>query len=505
MKLKGYAYIYTIGCQMNTYDSEKLAATLASIGYGKTEDLDKADVVVCNTCSIREKAQEKAYSFLGTLAAKKRKNPNIVAVMSGCVAQQEGEKVFKRIPHLDIVMGTQAFERLPELISMVHTKRMRSEKSRVTDTGESIKIFESMPDFSTLDNEKVSRFVTIMQGCDNFCTYCVVPYVRGRERSRNPESIVKEIAILADAGVREITLLGQNVNSYGKKEGICSFPELLEKINSIAGLERIRFATSHPKDLSDDLIFAIRDLDKVCNQLHLPVQSGSNAILKKMNRNYTRESYLERIDTLRKHCPGIGISSDMIVGFPSETREDFDLTLDLVKTVEFDGLFAFAYSDRPNAPAAHFPGALDEKEKMARLNELLELQEYYTQKANQALKGSVETVLVEGQSLKKRHTYPEGDEFKNSEVNRDLTLKGSDVHRDLPLKGCDVHSDLTRNSCNVHRDLPQMTGRTDSGKIVHFQAKDIEPGQMVQIRIEHAYPHSLWGTVCTETGGAKKL
>lgn len=461
---RGYAYIYTIGCQMNSYDSEKISAILAEIGYEKTEQLEKADIVVCNTCSVREKAQEKAFSFLGTLAAKKRKNPNMISIMAGCVAQQEGSNVFKRISHLDIVMGTQAFERLPNLIEQVllSRKESNSSKTHITDIEDSSSIFESMPNFETLEREKVSKFVTIMQGCNNFCTYCIVPYVRGRERSRSPESIVEEITILADSGVKEVTLLGQNVNSYGTVSKIahsdslhnCTFPELLAKINQINGIERIRFATSHPKDISDELIFAIRDLPKVCSQLHLPVQSGSNAVLKKMNRGYTRERYLERIDTLRSCCPNIGLSSDMIVGFPSETREDFEQTLDLVRTVEFDGLFAFSYSDRPNVPAAKFSGHIDEDEKLSRLNELLALQEHYTEKKNQALIGTVEPVLVEGKSLKNRHE--EGDN-------------------------------------NSH--AAQMTGRTESGKIVHFYADNIAQGQIVDIYIEQAYPHSLWGSI----------
>ncbi len=448
MKCKGYAYIYTIGCQMNTYDSEKLFVILKDMGYEKTEVLDHADIVICNTCSIREKAQEKAFSFLGRLADRKKKKPHLISIMAGCVAQQEKEQVFKRIPHLDVVLGTHAVEQLPGIIEAVRSGRTHISRTRETHT-----VFETQPCIEETQVPKVSRFVTIMQGCDNYCTYCVVPYVRGRERSRTPESIVTEITLLAEAGVKEVTLLGQNVNSYGQKEGICTFPELLARINDVAGIERIRFATSHPKDLSDELIFAIRDLGKVCNQLHLPVQSGSNAILKKMHRGYTREIYLERIRMLRRHCPNVGLSSDMIVGFPSETPQDFEQTLSLITSVGFDGLFAFAYSDRPNAPAAHFSGAVDEVEKMARLNELLALQETFTQQRNQALVGTVQSVLVEGESQKKRHTEP-GEEMK----------------------------------------APQMTGRTDTGKIVHFLATGVAPGEMVNINIAHAYSHSLWGT-----------
>ena len=448
MKCKGYAYIYTIGCQMNTYDSEKLFVILKDMGYEKTEVLDLADIVICNTCSIREKAQEKAFSFLGRLADRKKRKPHLISIMAGCVAQQEKDQVFKRIPHLDVVLGTHAMEQLPGIIETVQSGRTHVCRTRETHT-----IFETAPRIEETHKPKVSRFVTIMQGCDNYCTYCVVPYVRGRERSRTPESIVKEITLLAETGVKEVTLLGQNVNSYGQKEGICTFPELLSRINDVAGIERIRFATSHPKDLSDELIFAIRDLDKVCNQLHLPVQSGSNAVLKKMHRGYTREAYLERIETLRSHCPDVGLSSDMIVGFPSETRQDFEETLSLISTVEFDGLFAFAYSDRPNAPAARFSGTVDEVEKMARLNELLALQETFTEQRNQALVGTVQPVLVEGESRKKRHAEPDGK-----------------------------------------IGAPQMTGRTDTGKIVHFLATGTVPGEMVNINIEHAYSHSLWGT-----------
>ncbi len=449
MKSEGFAYIYTIGCQMNTYDSEKLFSILRRSGYNKTDSFDKADIVICNTCSVREKAQEKAFSFLGRITEKKRKKPHLISIMAGCVAQQEGDAVFKRIPSLDIVLGTQAFERLE-----LHIKSIQNGKSHITDIDTSSSIYESMPDFKCLEKNKVSRFVTIMQGCDNFCTYCIVPYVRGRERSRSPESIVKEISMLADSGVKEVTLLGQNVNSYGKKEKICSFPELLSKIALIDGIKRIRFATSHPKDLSDELIYAMKDLDKVCNHLHLPVQSGSNKILKKMSRGYTRENYLERISKLRENCPGIALSSDMIVGFPGETEDDFNETLSIVKQVEFDGLFAFAYSDRPNAPAVKFSGKIGETEKMARLNKLLDLQESYTEKKNQAMQGKIEPVMVEGKSLKKRH-FSEGE----------------------------------------NSDIPQMTGRTDSGKIVHFCGENINPGDFVNIKIKNAYPHSLWGEI----------
>lgn len=326
MKYREYAYINTIGCQMNVYDSEKLAIILGSCGYEQTLDMDKADIVVCNTCSIRHKAEEKAFSFLGRFAKIKKRRPEMVIVMAGCVAQQEGKKAFKRVPHLDIVLGTQAFARFSD-----HIDAVKAGRTRIVDIKDSPLIYENIPDFSESDTvrsdthghdapgsinfssekNRISRFVTIMQGCENFCTYCVVPHVRGKERSRNPESIIREITMLAQSGVKEINLLGQNVNSYGQKEGEMCFAELLAQVNKIKGIKRVRFATSHPKDLSMDLIYAIRDLDKVCNHLHLPVQSGSDRILKKMNRGYTRQTYIKRIFDLKKQCPDVGVSTDI--------------------------------------------------------------------------------------------------------------------------------------------------------------------------------------------------
>jgi len=447
MKYSGYAYIYTIGCQMNVYDSEKLALILNSYGYERTEDMDKADIVVCNTCSIRHKAEEKAFSFLGRFARIKKNKPHLITVMAGCVAQQEGEKAFARVPHLDIVLGTQAFSRFGKLIDAV-----KSGKQKVVDINDSLMIYEAMPATSCTDENKISKFVTIMQGCDNYCTYCVVPHVRGRERSRTEANIVEEINLLVEAGVKEITLLGQNVNSYGQKEGLISFPQLLAKVNDIKGVHRIRFATSHPKDLSDDLIYAIRDLDKVCNHLHLPIQSGSNKILKKMNRGYTREKYMDRIFNLKKECPDIALSTDIIVGFPFETREDFNDTMNLLREIEFDSIFAFAYSDRSSAPAAKFSDQIDEGKKKERLNSLLKLQDYYTEKKNKNQIGKILDVLVEGKSGKKRDGFD-----------------------------------------HVLKNMEQMVGRTESNKIVHFPSKDVIIGDIIKIRIENAYPHSLWG------------
>jgi len=306
---------------------------------------------------------------------------------------------------------------------------------------------------------KVTNFVTIMQGCDNYCTYCVVPYVRGRETSRNPEKIINEMSRLIESGVREVTLLGQNVNSYGKKEGLCTFPELLALVNGIDDLLRIRFTTSHPKDLSEDLMLAFKELDKLCSHIHLPIQSGSNRVLKRMNRKYDRKLYLAKVDKLRNNCPDIAITSDIIVGFPGETRADFEETLELIKEMEFDGLFAFKYSDRPNAAAALFPDKISEKEKKERLQQVLNLQDHFTTKKNKELVGSTQSILVEG--LSKKQTK------------------------------IDIQ--------NSYQDV-QWTGRTSTNKIVNFPRGDdavscdeIIIGRMVNVRIVKAFSHSLWG------------
>ena len=435
-----------------------------------SHDMDKADIIVCNTCSIRHKAEEKAFSFLGKFAKIKKKRKMII-VMAGCVAQQEGKKVFSRMPHIDIVLGTQAFARFGQ-----HIDAVRAGQQKVVDIKNSSSIYEGLPenpglnkisesdtasdiasdaasiDTSRFQKGKISRFVTIMQGCENFCTYCVVPHVRGKERSRDPENIIKEINELVKSNVLEINLLGQNVNSYGQKEGNISFAQLLTKVNQITGIKRIRFATSHPKDLGIDLVQAITNLDKVCNHLHLPVQSGSDKILKKMNRGYSRKTYIKRILELRKHCPDIGVTTDIIVGFPSETKEDFNDTMQLLHEIKFDSIFAFAYSDRSSAPAAKFSGQIDEKEKLARLNQLLDLQEHYTKQKNKNLIGKTLEILVEGKSAKK-------------------------------------HNGFKKNQKNME----QMTGRSSCNKIVHFPSSKAKIGNLVKIEIQNAYPHSLWG------------
>jgi len=448
-----YLYINTIGCQMNVYDSEQMVSVLKPLGYEISPSIEAADLIIVNTCAIREKAEQKAFSFLGRLTALKRKKPGLIICVGGCVAQQEGRRILGRAPHVDLVFGTHTLGRLPDHIRNISLKRCR-----IADVEMTQEIVEFSPGVSSVVNGNITRFVTIMRGCDNYCTYCVVPYVRGPETSRRPESVIEEIRELVKSGVQEVTLLGQNVNSYGIKEGLCSFPELLKLVNEIEGLFRIRFTTSHPKDLSEELIFAFAGLEKLCGHIHLPVQSGSNSVLKRMNRKYTRELYLEKIDRLRKISPDIAISSDVIVGFPGETEDDFKSTLDLVKGVEFDSLFTFGYSDRKNAPAARFSDKVPDDKKNERLQELLELQEYYTVKKNRALVGSTELILVDGFSKK------QGTE------------------------------DGQREFAGVH-----WTGRTSTNKIVNFvdekylSGDSALIGKRIDVKIQKAFSHSLLG------------
>ena len=446
-------YIHTIGCQMNVYDSEHMAMNLASLGYTPALSSEDADLIIVNTCSVRDKAEQKAFSILGRLEGLKRRRPGLIVGVAGCVAQQEGERIFTRAPHVDIVIGTRAVERLP-----AHVLKVAAERCRVVDLELTSGLESPDEALPAAGGPGVSRFVTIMRGCDNFCSYCVVPHVRGREVSRPPESIVQEITALVAAGKREVTLLGQNVNSYGTKEGLCSFPELLARVSAVDGLLRIRFTTSHPKDLTRDLMESFARIEKLCPHIHLPVQSGSNRLLERMNRSYTREHYLDNVFKLRDTCPEIAITSDMIVGFPGETDADFEDTLDLVRNVEFDGLFAFMYSDRPHAPAARLSEKVPAHLKRERLHALLQLQETFTYKKNAALVGSVQEILAEGVSKKQ--------------------AAGS----------------------AAERSAVQWTGRTPGNKIVNFHVSGgpatfgtASAGTLVRVRIEKALAHSLWG------------
>lgn len=387
-------HIITFGCQMNEHDSERMAGILEARGCASTRDAGAADMVILNTCSIREKAEQKFYSELGRLRSLKAENPNLKIAIAGCIAQQEGAGILSRAPYIDMIFGPSDIGRLSALI-----EKNLSRPAPVIDTaGDPDYHYKRIP---AARADKLKAWVSIMYGCDNFCTYCVVPYLRGRERSRRPEDVVQEVHELAAQGYKEVTLLGQNVNSYGKgREGNIDFPALLRLVNDIPGIERIRFVTSHPRDLSEGLITALRDLPKVCESLHLPVQSGSDSILASMNRRYTREEYLNKVARLRRAVPDIALTTDIIVGFPGETEQDFEMTMQVLAEVRYDGIFAFKYSKRPGTTALKFSGHLPEDVKEKRLEQVLTLQKEITIQKNREQIGTKKEVLFDGHSKK---------------------------------------------------------------------------------------------------------
>jgi len=432
-------FIKTYGCQMNVYDTERIAGLLRGCGYEMTPNVSAADVILLNTCSIREKPEHKIYSILGRLKGYKDANPSLILGVGGCVAQQEGERLFDKAPHLDLVFGTHTIDRLPELIRQVQTERARVCRTAMQAEGYSDQgVCRSV-------SPGISAYVSIIRGCNNYCSYCVVPYVRGRERSRPPEDIIAEVEHLVRQGVKEVTLLGQNVNSYGKDNGTPgSFPRLLKAVNEVAGIERIRFITSHPKDLGEDLIHCFGELEKLCEHIHLPVQSGSDTILRLMNRAYTRDEYLAKVERLRRTCPSIGITSDVIVGFPGESEADFEETLTLMEEVRFDDLFSFNYSDRPMTAALRFDGKIPSEVKAQRLARLQVLQNEHGIARNRMLLNAEEEVLVEGISKK---------------------------------------------------DPRRVTGKTRSNKTVIAEGGEELTGRLVSVRIRSVTAHTLHGDI----------
>ncbi|WP_039764403.1 MULTISPECIES: tRNA (N6-isopentenyl adenosine(37)-C2)-methylthiotransferase MiaB [unclassified Caldicellulosiruptor] len=404
-------HIITYGCQMNVHDSEKLAGMLNAMGYAETQNVEEADLIIFNTCAVREHAESRVYGNIGPLKRLKDKKPDLIIGVCGCMPQQleVAQKLAKLFPFLDIIFGTKSLHRFPQLLY----KAITTQQTVIDVAEDEDVVVEGIP---TARREGVSAFVNIIYGCNNFCSYCIVPYVRGRERSRRPEEIIFEIEQLAANGVKEVTLLGQNVNSYGKDlpDGI-PFYKLLEKVNDIKGIERIRFVTSHPKDLSDELIFAMRDLEKVCEHIHLPVQSGSTRILRKMNRHYTKEDYLRLVEKLKNNIPDIAITTDIIVGFPGETEEDFEDTLDVVRKVEFDSAFTFMYSKRKGTKAAQMPNQVPDEVKHERFQRLVKLVEEIALKKNQQMRGKVYEILIDGYS--KRNNLLEGRTRTNKIVN----------------------------------------------------------------------------------------
>jgi tRNA-2-methylthio-N6-dimethylallyladenosine synthase len=423
---------------MNEHDSERMLALLEECGYQATERWEEADVLLVNTCTVREKPEQKAYSILGRFQQLKDNNPDVIIGITGCVAQQRGEELLTRIPTLDFVLGPGKIHKLPEILRDLQ-RGVRGVCSVGFDNGCPVNL--PIP-----HTQQLRSYVTIMQGCDNFCSYCIIPSVRGRERSRSSKAVLAEIESLIKRGTKEVVLLGQNVNSYAKKSpGELTFPQLLAKIDEIPGLGRIRFTTSHPKDLTEELIEAFGTLEHLCEHFHLPFQSGSNAVLERMNRGHTREEYLTRVRKLREVAPQISITADVIVGFPGERDEDFSQTLQLMQDVEFDGLFSFKYSPRKGTRAAQWSDDVPLEEKQRRLEILQKFQRETTLKKNKKLEGTVKKVLVEGRSRNSPH---------------------------------------------------QMMGRTGCNRIVNFPAESALVGELVTIKINEGLQNSLRGELC---------
>jgi len=425
---------------MNEHDSERLAGMLEEMGYQHTEDYKNADIILLNTCIIRENAELKVYGKLGELKRYKRENPDLIIGIGGCMMQQDApvDEVYKKYRHVDLIFGTHNIHHLPDLIRKIEETRDRVVE--VWDEEEGL-----IPDLPSQRESEHSAWISIIQGCDNFCTYCIVPYVRGRERSRPIASIVNEAERLVEDGVKEITLLGQNVNSFGNDlDKDITFPKLLEELNKVEKLKRIRFMTSHPRDFSDALLDKIKNLNKVANHIHLPVQSGSNKVLKEMNRGYTREYYIDRVKNIQEEIPGASVSTDFIVGFPGESEEDFQKTIDLVKELKFDMAYTFIYSPRSGTPAARRDDQIDDNVKKERLNRLMELQNKISYDKNQKLIGTIQEILVTGPS---------------------------------------------------NNDPDVYEGRTSTNKICFIDKREDLVGEVVEVKVESAKSWTLEGTI----------
>ena len=427
-------YLWTIGCQMNFADSRRAAEELEKLGYRETERPQDADLILLNTCAVRDKAVRKAYGHLGRFKPLKDRNPALILGMGGCIAQQEGKELLDEFPYLDLVFGTHNVHRLAELVQQVAETRVRCEETEFLDRETRLQLFPSRS-----GQDAFTRFVTVMQGCDNFCSYCVVPLVRGREISRPSGEILCEIRDLAGQGVREVTLIGQNVNSYGTREkGELSFAALLEEVNAIDGIDRIRFTTSHPKDLSGELIAAFGRLKKLCKHLHLPVQCGSNDILQAMNRGYTRQRYLDIVRALRQICPDIRLTTDIIVGFPGEGEADFAATMSLLEEVRFAEIYSFIYSPRRGTAAAEIADTTPAGVKQERFDRMLVMQQEISRQIWAADVGTVQEVLVEGESK-----MGAGQMFGRSTWNRIVNFSGP-----AELAGTMVPVKITRSFKN---------------------------------------------------------
>ncbi|MFQ5713553.1 MAG: tRNA (N6-isopentenyl adenosine(37)-C2)-methylthiotransferase MiaB [Candidatus Scalinduaceae bacterium] len=385
-------FLKTYGCQMNKLDSELSVGSLVKEGYTFTEDEKAADVILLNTCSVRHKAEHKVYSQLGSLRDQKEKNPGLILGVLGCMAQNDGEKIFKRMPHVNLICGTRMFSKLPELLEEINGSNKRI--LAIDEDGE-----VSFDRLITQRPNRYKAFVSVMRGCDNYCSYCIVPYVRGREFSRPVEDVINEVKDLADDGCKEVMLLGQNVNSYGKGlNGNTTLATLLRRLDPIEGIERIRFVTSHPGDMTKDILEAVGELPKVCENLHMPAQSGSDRILERMRRQYTSEYYRELVEMARSLVPDITIASDFIVGFPGETEDDFEDTVSLMRDVRYQNCFIFKYSPRTGTAAKELKDDVPEEIKKRRNQILLDLQSEISAEDNKEMIGKSVEVMVKGTS-----------------------------------------------------------------------------------------------------------
>lgn len=427
-------YIETYGCQMNLADTEVVLSILTSAGYGQTSSLRTADVVLVNTCAVRENAERRVFSRLGDFKRYKKENPGMVIGVLGCMAERLRKDLMESESHVDLVVGPDEYRRIPDLLeSAINGERgIAVRLSRV----------ENYDDILPLRTEGISAWVSVMRGCDKFCTFCVVPFTRGRERSRSLESVRKEVEHLAARGFREVTLLGQNVNSY--RDGTRDFADLMATVAGIDRTIRIRFTTSHPQDMSEKLIRTIAELENICSYVHLPVQSGSNRILELMNRSYTREHYLQLVGMIKDGIPGVSLSTDIISGFPTETEDDHRQTLDLLREVDFDGAFTFKYSPRENTKAWHMGDDVPDELKLERLNQIIDLQRDISLQKNQDMIGQRVEVLVEGESTKSPN---------------------------------------------------DLCGRTDSNRMVVFPKGTTQIGKYITIRIERVNSATLFGSV----------
>ena len=438
--------LITYGCQMNEYDSERVAGLLRAQSYELTENESDADLILLNTCAIREKAEDKVFSKLGELRRVKAQRPDVIVGVMGCMAQLHHQEIRRRAPVVDLVFGSPAIGQVASLV-----ERVRRDRKPIVETGEAplVKI-TARPDGAP----KLRAYVTVMEGCEKHCTFCVVPTTRGRERSHPPEVIVDEVRGLVADGCREVTLLGQTVNAYGRDlTPATDLAALFERVDEIEGLARIRFTTSNPYNLTSRLIRALRDLPKVCEYFHLPLQSGSNRVLERMNRGYTRERYLELIDELRAAVPEIALSTDLIVGFPGETEDDFQATLDMVERVGYDNVFAFRYSPRPGTPAAGFPDQVAPEVKASRNARVLETAGRVAAERSRRLEGHTLEVLVDGVSK---------------------------------------------------RNEAEVSGRTRCNRVVNFHGQHrVSVGDVVPVRVTEALPHSLRGVLASRPEDAE--